>query len=40
MPSNADYHCEYVKKWVDIKTKYNLNYDEKEIEFIKNNKCD
>ena len=30
MPSNKDYHCEYIKKWVEIKDKYKLRYGSKE----------
>ena len=30
LPPNSDYHCEYVRNWVEVKTAYDLSYDEAE----------
>jgi hypothetical protein len=30
LPPNQDYHCEYVRNWLNVKRKYNLNIDENE----------
>lgn len=30
LPDAADYHCEYVKRWLYLKTKYNLSMDAQE----------
>ena len=36
LPPNSDYHCEYVRNWVEVKTAYNLSYDEAERAAIEN----
>lgn len=38
MPSNKNYRCEYLRRWVDIKKKWELNMDDKEALFIQSNK--
>ena len=35
MPSNSDYHCTYLKKWVEIKHINDLYFDQAEYDFIK-----
>lgn len=35
MPDNTNYHCEYLKKWVYVKTKYNLRMSKDESRFVK-----
>jgi hypothetical protein len=34
MPPNDGYHCQYIKLWVSIKSEYDLNKDQKEIDAI------
>tara|TARA_B100000989_G_scaffold11446_1_gene7798 strand:+ start:177 stop:1280 length:1104 start_codon:yes stop_codon:yes gene_type:complete len=42
MPSNSDYHCTYLKKWVEIKHINDLYFDQAEYDFIKTSEenCD
>ena len=42
MPSNTDYHCTYLKKWVEVKVINELYFDQEEYDFIKNEEanCD
>ena len=44
MPSNSSYHCEYLRKWVGIKSFYRLNIDMTEkdsiLESYNNSSCD
>ena len=35
MPNNDDYHCTYLKKWVQVKYLNGLYFDREEYEFIK-----
>ena len=34
MPENKNYHCEYIKNWVLIKQRWQLEMDEKEKDFV------
>ena len=36
LPPNANYHCDYVKNWVEVKTLYGLTYDQVEKTAIEN----
>ena len=42
MPSNTDFHCTYLKKWVEVKHLNDLYFDQNEYDFIKNEEsnCD
>ena len=42
MPSNTDFHCTYLKKWVEVKHLNDLYFDQDEYDFIKNEEsnCD
>ena len=35
MPNNTDYHCTYLKKWVEVKYINNIYFDQDEFDFIK-----
>ena len=41
LPPLASYHCEYVKQWVQVKVRWSLTIDEKELKVLKdiNAKC-
>ena len=41
MPSLATYHCAYIKQWVQVKIRWSLTVDEKELKVLKdvNAKC-
>jgi hypothetical protein len=34
LPTNTAYHCEYVRNWIDVKNKYNLDMDAAELATI------
>jgi len=34
LPPNSEYHCDYVRNWVEVKEAYELNYDSAEREAI------
>jgi len=36
LPPNENYHCDYVKNWVEVKTLYGLTYDQAEKAAIEN----
>lgn len=36
LPPNSDYHCEYVRNWVEVKHRYGLSIDEAERAAIEN----
>lgn len=36
LPPNSDYHCDYVRNWVEVKTACSLSYDEAERAAIEN----
>ena len=42
MPSNTEYHCTYLKKWVEVKHLNDLYFDQAEYDFIKSEEanCD
>ena len=42
MPNNTDYHCTYLKKWVEVKYINTLYFDQDEFDFIKSEEanCD
>lgn len=37
MPQNKQFHCEYLKRYKNIKSQWNLSYDNKELKFINDN---
>lgn len=41
LPTNASYHCDYVKQWVQVKVRWSLTVDEKELKVLKDvtSKC-
>lgn len=36
MPPNNAFHCEYISIWIDVKTQFNLEMDDRESVFIEN----
>ena len=36
MPPNNAFHCEYITMWIDVKSQFNLEMDERESNFIEN----
>ena len=35
MPTNTSYHCDYVRQWVQVKVRWSLTVDEKELKVLK-----
>ena len=41
LPTNAAYHCDYVRQWVQVKVRWSLTVDDKELKVLKDvtSKC-
>ena len=36
MPDNHNYHCQYLEAWIGVKSRYDLDMDERELNYIAN----